>query len=509
MDGDEPPGPAGWQSAYAVNRPLLLFNTANEVAAAALAGLLVWRCRTRAGRPYAAALGVAAAALLWLNPQLLASSWGRPAWEVWVLPAYLGAVLLGAEGWWLAAGAVVGVGIMLKGQVGVVAPVFVLWPLMTGNWRGALAWVAGFFGAAAVVVAPWMLTRPTVADTFPMHRVADAGAIAWVVGGVVVAAGLLVARRKVVAEFKWTLDAVAGAVALTLAIVVLVTARHLATGRVVLPDLPVSGPKFAAIVAAVLVGSVGLVAAVRYAPWRDVPMTAAACVAALLFACVPLFQGSINWYRIGFAYGAAKFTALDVGGSTSIAAILQDKYHLRESDAAWTFASGKMITVEQVLWCLYATGLVASSWGLARLHKARDVRWLVAVATPWLVYFAVAPRMHERYLLWGASVASVVIGADLGLTLLGVGVLSVVSWANTMLILIQNGHPAALTLPGFPNFGTWADGAIRGANPDLGWVAALVAGVFVYQCLRPSRYWWTATGPAFPVGLSATTVHAG
>ena len=465
-----------WSSEYAVNRPLLLFNTAMEVAAAVVAALLVYHCRVRAGRRFPLTLAVVAAAVLWLNPQMLISSWGRPAWEVWVLPVYLFAVYLASEDRWLASGAVVGVGIMLKGQIGVVMPVFVLWPLFGGRVRAAAAWVAGFASAAAVVVAPWMLTRLTDPDAPLLIRAVDRSAVAWVAGGLLAAAAVLVARRWVPEKRRWA----TGAGAVVVAGVFALVAGHRGGLEAA------KWTSFAAVAA---------VALLRYARWPDQPAVVAALAAALLIACVPLFHGTMSWYRIGFKYGAEKFPELDTGDSTTLAAILQEKYRLKPADAAWTFAPHALgpwptvpfvLTVEQTLWGLYALSLLSAAWGMHRMRARPDVRWLAAVATPWLAYFAFAPRMHERYLLWGAAVASVTAGVDLGLLLLGVGVASVISWANTTHLLLRFVRdPNALTLPGLPHFGSWVFAATAGTIPDLGWAVVVIALVFVYQSLRP------------------------
>ena len=104
--------------------------------------------------------GLIAAILLWLNAALLIDGYLWIQWDVWLLPAFVWAALLATLDWWLPAGILIAVGGMLKGQMFLVAPLFVLWPVFAGRISAALRWLAGFAIASAVVLGPWLLATP-------------------------------------------------------------------------------------------------------------------------------------------------------------------------------------------------------------------------------------------------------------------------------------------------------------------------------------------------------------
>jgi hypothetical protein len=138
-----------WQRSWAFNAPILLFNAAMELLAAACAFLLtrLWvRRATPDPKPFCGwAPALVAGLLFWFNPAVIVSAHGWPTWDMWIIPMYLLAVLLASVECWFLAGLAVAVGRMFKGQQLAVAAVFVIWPLVMGNWGaarcgGARAW---------------------------------------------------------------------------------------------------------------------------------------------------------------------------------------------------------------------------------------------------------------------------------------------------------------------------------------------------------------------------------
>lgn len=104
--------------------------------------------------------GFAAAAVAWLDPSLILDAHGWPQWDVWILPFYLFGVIAASRNRWYLCGCLLGAGAMLKGQLLLVAPFFLFWPLWQGRWGRALRVLAGFAFTAAVVVSPWLLRTP-------------------------------------------------------------------------------------------------------------------------------------------------------------------------------------------------------------------------------------------------------------------------------------------------------------------------------------------------------------
>ena len=171
--------------------PLLKINLICELVSAAAIFFLVRLCVQRSvhahstwptwlSREHRASMcGLAAASAAWLEPSMILDAHGWPQWDVWILPFYLFAAFVALRNRWFWCGCLLALGAMLKGQLLFVAPFFVLWPLCQGRWMSALRMVAGFIGAAAVIVSPWLL-RTTEA---------------WVAFAAIAGASLLLALR--------------------------------------------------------------------------------------------------------------------------------------------------------------------------------------------------------------------------------------------------------------------------------------------------------------------------
>src|SRR5437763_7563619 len=104
--------------------------------------------------------GLAAAAVVWLEPSMILDTHGWPQWDVWIVPFYLFAVLAAVKKRWFLCGCLLAAGAMLKGQLLFVAPFFVLWPLWQKRWTSALRVLAGFGTTTALIVSPWILRGP-------------------------------------------------------------------------------------------------------------------------------------------------------------------------------------------------------------------------------------------------------------------------------------------------------------------------------------------------------------
>ena len=75
-----------------------------------------------------------------------------------------------------------------------------------------------------------------------------------------------------------------------------------------------------------------------------------------------------------------------------------------------------VVTLQWTLRLVYLGALALCALGAARHARARDPRLLIAIATPWLLMFALLAQMHERYLLWGAVLSAVALGVSLRLS---------------------------------------------------------------------------------------------
>ena len=119
-------------------------------------------------------LGLLAALLIWFDPSILYDAHVYPQWEVWLLPSFFFAAWFASRGNWLMAGLVIPIGLLLKGQLSIVLPIFILWPLFQGRWRSALRFVIGCIVSAVVLLSPWLIRLDfgwlTVGFIYPTHH---------------------------------------------------------------------------------------------------------------------------------------------------------------------------------------------------------------------------------------------------------------------------------------------------------------------------------------------------
>ena len=152
--------------------PLLKINLLCELLSAVAIFLLVRLCgQSRAttsdslfrGLPLqhrASICGLAAASVAWLEPSMILDAHVWPQWDVWILPFYLFAALAALKNRWLLCGCLLAAGAMFKGQLLLVAPFFILWPLWQKRWSRALRVLTGFTATAALIASPWILRTP-------------------------------------------------------------------------------------------------------------------------------------------------------------------------------------------------------------------------------------------------------------------------------------------------------------------------------------------------------------
>lgn len=186
-----------WQRPYSYTAPLLRLNALCELLAALGAFLLVrhwvWRgtlpARTlfhrgaRSGPSAASApvptrawvFGLLAAVLIWFSPAILFDAHVWPQWDVWLLPSFFFAAWLCSVEWWFAAGLLIPFGILMKGQLTMVTPIFVLWPLLEGKPLAALRFGLGFAVAAMAMLLPWLVNGRTAWLFVVIATIASAG----------------------------------------------------------------------------------------------------------------------------------------------------------------------------------------------------------------------------------------------------------------------------------------------------------------------------------------------
>lgn len=157
-----PPEP--WNADLAAS--LLRLNTIMEALSAVAIFLIIRRVLLLDESRSAATTALIGSLLAWFALPALLDGHVWPQWDNWPLPFYLWACWLALRNNWLAAGALLAIGAMCKGQMLMAAPALALWPLFGFRLRATLDLLLGFFFAAMVFVSPWFLNTDDSVSIF-------------------------------------------------------------------------------------------------------------------------------------------------------------------------------------------------------------------------------------------------------------------------------------------------------------------------------------------------------
>ena len=179
-------------------------------------------------------------------------------------------------------------------------------------------------------------------------------------------------------------------------------------------------------------------------PYANIAL--AGVVAIAVFVTGAFTGGSFAWLQIGFLYGSEHYPYLFISSCYNLPSLLSDlNWSLK--DPFWTRDFGPLHLAFNLQWTLrllYLVTLVFCARGAARHARNRDPRLLIALATPWLLMFALLGQMHERYLLWGAVVSALALGVSIRTTVVSF----ILSFASTAMIahvmLMDKKLPATL-----------------------------------------------------------------
>ena len=143
--------------------------------------------------------------------------------------------------------------------------------------------------------------------------------------------------------------------------------------------------------------------------------------------------GSFAWLQLGFIYGSEHYPYLFISSCYNFASLLaQGGWSLKDSLFSVHVGSFDFdFTLQWGLRLLYLIALALCARGATRHLRNRDPRALIAIATPWLLMFALLGQMHERYLMWGAAVSAVALGVSIRLSI----VHFIISAASTAMIV--------------------------------------------------------------------------
>jgi hypothetical protein len=473
-----------WEDDYDLTRPMLIGNTIAEFASAVLVFLIIrhWRIRVddarrrrrKFGRSRRAFRGVVpgmiGALLFWFNPAVIRDGHCWPQWDVWLVPFFLGALLLASLDWWFAAGMSLMIGAAFKGQLLIAAPIMLLWPLFALRIEAVVSLVCGFAFAGAAVALPWMkLDHPAAVwcarfalaivalmpvTSLRMRRARDPGL-------------RNTSDPGVGGQWKLWCAAACGTLALVLVV----------WGTVV---TPAGNWRF------VPLGLLVLVAVGRWLPRRVALALHGGAIAAIIFMTIPLFNASSNWYTVGFRYGTEKFNfAINPSDAWNIGKMQQtyqpfDTSYSLPSDTVITvpLLSKDPLTYRTVSLILYGACLVICGIGAAMHSRRRrpSMRFFVAIVTPWVCFFMLLPQMHGRYLMWAAGLSALLAGVSAGMTILGI-LISCVSWMNI----------AANQYASQPQYDPSGLRTLQALDPHVGWMVLLIMGIFLWTAVTRDR----------------------
>lgn len=413
-------------------------------------------------RPFRAPVcAMVAATMAWLNPSTMPDDFGWPQWDCWLPPFFLAAAVFATLDWWIVAGILLGIGCMFKGQLLFVSPVLILCPLLAG-WPGRFFRVlVGLLTGAGMIIWPWLVT--------------NSSAERWIVLAFATAAFLcllsltrgFIRRQAVDAWHRLSADLPK---ALSLTILCSAAAFVLSLSCLIFTIVIHHGPP----AAAVLLG-----AAIFLVPWflprRFVPAWLMFTFAATLWLCGPLAGGSRTWWDVGFMYGTQRHGDMQLGANSlsNLSSILHERYGWQLHD----IVTGT-IDMQQFCAIIFAIAILLCTIAGAVHIRRKDVRFLIVLATPWVLFTILLTQMTARYTTLPAVVGSLLIGVSAELSLLPFlqTVLAGVMLGNQMLMMNTDTAPVAVSIT-------------QPTYPDLGWLTVLLAGVFLVCAMMPTMKW--------------------
>jgi hypothetical protein len=461
------PGVSAWQSEFEFTEPMLWSDTISAMLAAVLAFLLIrmWIIRMDDARrapmqpkpPFRGVIpGMIGATLLYLNPSAIWDGYIWVQWDIWPMPFFLAAVLLGCIDWWFLAGALLAIGMCFKGQLIIASPVMLLWPLFQGRIGAVGRLIAGLGLTFMMIGFPWM--KPSVA------------AIEWY-AAVLVAMGILaplLLRRRI--RPKWL-------VPLLIVIALALAWPWQANASFAVRLLPLA--------------LVGLLMLARFLPARALPHVYAAAVTVMILLMIPVYGASTGWFQRGFAYGADHNKMMSAPSTYNVPSLTRVTLNWPNSSLYEVSPFGtEKLRIRTVLGIIYCALLLLCGFAAARHDRNRDVRFLLAITLPWLLFYMLLTQMFPRYLMYAAIVACLLPAMGMGMTLLGI-LISIIATLGIMENHYQFSNVSAQKLAAIDHYLLrWLPNyqVLQALDPHLGWALVLIALIMLYMALAPASW---------------------
>jgi hypothetical protein len=235
-----------------------------------------------------------------------------------------------------------------------------------------------------------------------------------------------------------------------------------------------------------------------------------------LLSCMALFHGGSGWAKCAFGYGLDHWPYMTQGPASNIPAIFEHRFgwdHDADQIAftlpaiqrhwpaifarrGWWPAFSFDVTAKAMFDSIYIFFLALSAIAISIQARRNDRRMLVALVTPWIMFFLWPVQMHERYLLFASGIAVCCIGNSVGTCLLGI-FLSLCSAVMHLNVLLTNadssatdafGQNLANSLPTLftPQSGQTIAQYVAATFPDMGWGILTVGLIFLYLSFAKS-----------------------
>ncbi len=450
---------SGWRNDYELTRPMLELNATAELLSSVLVFLLVrmWIIRMDDARrarlglidpppPFRGVIrGMVGAMFFWFNPAVIWDGHAFPQWDVWNAPFYLAAALLACVDCWFGAGACIVIGAFFKGQILLVAPLFLIWPIVQLRFGAAIRFASGFVFTGALLALPWY--NSTI---YP---------IIW--GGTFCLGMALISPIVLRMRVRWWY-----AILLVLAIALAFPWKTAPGASPALRTLPLS-----------FIAGLSLL---RFAPSRMIPSVLALAVGLVIFLMMPLYNLSDAWLTQGFEYGTRKMMWMATQGTYSFPQYLVTFFRWANNpqvrvDLPFEIPLiGSWMYFRNLMLLLYGICLIISGVGAGFQSRRNDTRFLVALVAPWLCWFCLLTQLNNRYLIWAAGFSGLLVGVSWGMMLVG-AVVSFIGWLAIEDILHWDGGDLRTTR--MLNF----------INPGMIWPLMFLAVIYLYFSIAPRQ----------------------
>ncbi len=243
-----------------------------------------------------------------------------------------------------------------------------------------------------------------------------------------------------------------------------------------------------------------------FGPLRAWFHTAAAWIAVGLFSCMPLYHTSSGWFDLGFAYGTHHFEDMARGDPNNLPELMMKRWGWGDlMEPAITLPAGQWsdsvanfmesvdpgvkadalkdekgqvgLPLKYLLVGVFGLSLILCSIAAGVHDRTRSPRFLLAISTPYLVFFAVMTQMHQRYLLWGAGISAAAVAVSPGFAVLNV-LMSIIACGQEIRSML-------LDAPGYTGYTVFE--VIDTWHPGIAWVVILTAAIFLYSSMKFDR----------------------